>query len=140
MKKKKIAKKLSAIKKKKFLRKRNDKKKELVIYIFNVVEDEWSFISSIQPLDKRYENINELNNGADCYLFSNAAHDEFIYISPIKIDNSFKKYFQTVCKNNNVDILIPIRKTGLVCKDLYTDKILFNNLLKKAKKYKKVKL
>ena len=113
---------------------------ELVIYIFNVVEDEWSFISSIQPIEKRYEAINSQNDASECYLFANAANEEFIYISPVKISNSFKKYFQSVCNTKKVDILVPNRKTGLVCKDLYTDKYLFNDLIKKAKKYNKVTL
>ena len=89
MKKKKLVRHIKLRTKEKHIKRNRYITKELVIYVFNVVEDEWSFVSSIQPLEKRFENINELNNGADCYLFSNAAHDEFIYISPIKIDNSF---------------------------------------------------
>lgn len=126
--------------KKKFSRVKHVNRNELVIYIFNVVEDEWSFISSIQPIEKRFESINSQNNAAECYLFANASNEEFIYISPVKISNSFKRYFQSVCNNNKVDIVVPLRKTGLVCKDLYTDKTLFNDLIKKAKKYKKVTL
>ncbi len=129
--------------KKKSIRKRHRKilkttKNELIIYIFNVVEDEWSFISAIQPIEKRFESINSSNNAAECYLFANSHNEEFIYISPIKISNTFKKYFQSLCKAKKVDVLVPIRKTGLVCKDLYTDKFLFNDLIKKAKRYKKL--
>lgn len=140
MKKKKTARQSKLKIKKRLNQKKKDSKKELVIYVFNVVEDEWSFLSSIQPLEKRFESMNISNFGADCYLFSNAAHEEFIYISPVKISNSFKKYFHAICNVKRADILVPIRKTGLVCKDLYTDKILFNDLVKKAKKYKKIKL
>ena len=45
------------------------RKKELIIYIYNVVEDEWSFLSSIQPIEKRYSLINDCNLSSECYLF-----------------------------------------------------------------------
>src|SRR3989344_7059954 len=83
--------------KKKLSKTKRVNRNELVIYIFNVVEDEWSFTSAIPPLEKRYEAINALNNASECYLFANASNQEFIYISPVKISNSFKKYFQGIC-------------------------------------------
>lgn len=126
--------------KKKLIKKRSKVKNELVVYVFNVVEDEWSFVSSIQPVEKRFETITSMNYAAECYLFANASENEFIYISPIKISNSFKKYFQNICNNKKVDIFVPQRKTGLICKDLYTDKTLFNDFIKKIKKYKKISL
>ena len=67
-------------------------KKDLTIYIYNVVEDEWSFLSSIQPIEKRYDLINDCNLSSECYLFANASESEFIYISPIEISNNFKNY------------------------------------------------
>ncbi|MBI5127111.1 hypothetical protein HZA76_01490 [Candidatus Roizmanbacteria bacterium] len=126
--------------KKVFLRKLKKEKKELVIYIYNVVEDEWSFLSAIQPIEKRFELINECNDTSECYLFANASEKEFIYISPIEISNNFKNYFQSITNNKKVDIYVPQKRTGLICKDLYTDKQLFSDLIQKAKKYKKVKL
>lgn len=113
---------------------------ELVIYIYNVVEDEWSFMSAIQPIEKRFEMINDCNSSSECYLFANASENEFIYISPIEIPNSFRNYFQSITNNKKVDIFVPQKRTGLICKDLYTDKQLFGDLIQKAKKYKKVKL
>jgi len=115
-------------------------KKELTIYIYNVVEDEWSFLSSIQPIEKRYQMIYECNLSAECYLFANASETEFIYISPIEITNAFKNYFQSITSNKKVEIFIPQNRTGLICKDLYNDKELFGNIIRRAKKSKKVKL
>jgi hypothetical protein len=113
---------------------------ELTIYLYNVVEDEWSFLSSIQPIEKRYEMISDCNISSECYLFSNSSTAEFIYISPIEISNQFKNYFQSISSNKRVEIHVPQMRTGLICKDLYTDKELFGNLVRKAKKYKKVTL
>lgn len=115
-------------------------KKELTIYIYNVVEDEWSFLSSIQPIEKRYDLINDCNLSSECYLFANAGESEFIYISPIDIPNSFKNYFQSITANKKVDIYVPQMKTSLICKDLYTDKQLFGEIVSKAKKYNRVTL
>lgn len=136
--KKKVLKKLP----KKNIKKKSVKaiKKDLVIYIYNVVEDEWSFLSAIQPIEKRFEMINDCNSSSECYLFANASESEFIYISPIEISSSFRNYFQSLTNNKKVDIFVPQKRTGLICKDLYTDKQLFGELIQKAKKYKKIKL
>jgi hypothetical protein len=115
-------------------------KKELTIYIYNMAEDEWSFLSSIQPIEKRYEFITDCNIYSESYLFANASESEFIYISPVEISNSFKNYFQLLTSNKKVDIYVPQTKTSLICKDLYTDKQLFGEIVSKAKKYKKVTL
>lgn len=126
--------------KKKMGKKSPSRKKELTIYIYNVVEDEWSFLSSIQPIEKRYDLINDCNLSSECYLFANASESEFIYISPIEIPNSFKNYFQSITANKKIDIYVPQIKTSLICKDLYTDKQLFGEIISRAKKYRKVTL
>jgi len=126
--------------KKKVSKKPPSRKKELTIYIYNVVEDEWSFLSSIQPIEKRYQMINDCNISSECYLFSNASESEFVYISPIEISNTFKNYFQSITNNKKVDIYVPQMKTALICKDLYTDKQLFGEIINRAKKYHKVTL
>jgi len=113
---------------------------ELLIYIYNVVEDEWSFLSSIKPIDKRYQMITDCNMSSECYLFANSSEMEFIYISPLEISSQFKNYFQEVSGNKKVEIYVPQMRTGLICKDLYTDKELFGNLIRRAKLYKKVTL
>lgn len=113
---------------------------EMTIYLYNVVEDEWSFLSSIQPIEKRYEMISDCNKSSECYLFANSSTTEFVYISPIEISSQFKNYFQQISGNRKVEIHVPQMRTGLICKDLYNDKELFGNLVRKAKKYKKVTL
>ena len=119
---------MKKIKKVKFRRKtpfkKNKQKKiktsnrnELTIYLYNVVEDEWSFLSSIQPIEKRYEMISDCNMSSECYLFSNSSQSEFIYISPIEIGGTFKNYFQSISANKKVEIFVPTMRTGLICKD-----------------------
>ena len=74
------------------------KTKELIIYIYNIVEDEWSFLSSMQPISKRYEMINDCNVYTECYLFANSEVNEFVYISPLEISENFINYFHPKSK------------------------------------------
>lgn len=126
------------------IKKNNSKKKhnhnELVVYIYNVVEDEWSFITAISGEEKRKEEIENCNSSAECYLFANADEKEFTYISPKPISTTFKKYFQDLVGITKIDILVPKKGSGLICKDFFNDKELFKRFLKKARRYKKVTL
>jgi hypothetical protein len=125
---------------KKKVNKKPPLKKELVVYIYNIVEDEWLFLSSVQPRSKRYEMMSDCNVYAECYLFTNSQESEFVYVSPLDIPNNFVKYFQSVTANKKIDVMVPKMRTGLICKDLYIDKELFRSLVKTAKKYEKIKL
>ncbi len=116
------------------------KNKVLVIYIYNIVEDEWSFLSSVQPESKKHEMMNDCNVYTECYLFTNSQESEFTYISPLDVSNNFINYFQSVTSNKKINVIVPKMQTGLICKDLFSDKELFQNLVKTAKKYKKIKL
>jgi len=113
---------------------------ELVVYIYNIVEDEWSFISAISDKEERKKEIENSNSSAESYLFANANEDAFIYVSPKPISFAFKRYFQDLIGAKKIDILVPKKISGMVCKDFYNDKVLFNKFIKKAKRYKKVKL
>ena len=116
------------------------KKNDLVVYIYNIVEDESSFLSSVQPRSKRNEMINDCNVYTECYLFTNSQESKFIYISPLDISNNFINYFQSVTANKKINVMVPKMRTGLICKDLYTDKELFGSLVRIARKYNKIKL
>lgn len=113
---------------------------ELVVYIYNIVEDEWSFISAISDKEQRRKEIENSNSSAESYLFANADEEEFMYVSPKSISFAFKKYFQDLVGAKKIDIVVPKKLSGLVCKDFYNDKPLFNQFIKKARRYKKVTL
>lgn len=113
---------------------------ELVVYIYNIVEDEWSFISAISDKEQQKREVENSNSSAESYLFANADEEEFMYVSPKPISFAFKKYFQDLVGAKKIDIVVPKKITGLVCKDFYNDKPLFNHFIKKARRYKKVTL
>ncbi|MFA5136451.1 MAG: hypothetical protein WC489_03595 [Patescibacteria group bacterium] len=119
------------------------KKNELLVYIYNVVEDEWAtYLSAITDKQKRLYEVENCNSTAECYLFANSDEDEFIYVSPKKVSASFKKYFQNLVGAKKIEILVPSpeKKTGHICRDLFNDKTAFNALVKKARRYKKMVL
>ena len=122
------------------MKKKKHNHNELVVYIYNVVEDEWSFITTISDKEERKKEIESCNSSAECYLFANADENEFTYISPKPISSEFKKYFQKLVGATKIDILVPKIDSHLICKDFYNDKTLFNKFVKKAKKYKRVSL
>jgi len=113
-------------------------REQLLVYIYNVVEDEWSYISSITDKEERHQEIERDNNTAECYLFANADKDELLYISPKTITPSFKSYFQKLVGAQRIEVMVPKKDSGLICKDLYNDTTTFNKLMKKAKRYKKI--
>lgn len=113
---------------------------ELVVYIYNIVEDEWSFISALSDKEEQRNEIESCNSSAESYLFANADEEEFVYVSPKRISFGFKKYFQDLVGAKKIEIVVPKKVSGLVCKDLYNDKVLFNRFIKKARRYKKVTL
>jgi len=129
----------SADKKKLNIRYRKNRN-ELVVYIYNIVEDEWSFISAISDKEQRKKEIENGNSSAESYLFANADEEEFMYVSPKSISFAFKKYFQDLVGAKKIDIVVPKKVSGLVCKDFYNDKPLFKQFIKKARRYKKVTL
>jgi len=130
----------ASLNKKTILTKKKHNHNELVVYIYNVVEDEWSFISTISDKEERRTEVENCNSSAECYLFANADENEFTYISPKPISSEFKKYFQRLVGATKIDILVPRNNSHLICKDFYNDKVLFNRFIKKAKRYQKVTL
>jgi len=120
-------------------KKKNGRNREqLLVYIYNVVEDEWSYISSITDKEERHQEIERDNNTAECYLFANADKDELLYVSPKTITPSFKLYFQKLVGAQRIEVMVPKKDSGLICKDLYNDAVTFNKLVTKAKRYKKI--
>jgi len=118
----------------------NGHKKDLLVYIFNVVEDEWPFIESLADPQKQKEAIEESQNANSCYFLSTAIENSFIYISPKKIFPQFQTYAQKLMNYKEGEILVPRAKTNLICQDLIFDQKIFSHLVKKAKDYRRLVL
>ena len=106
--------------------------KKAFLYIYNSIEEEWDFISSHKKSEQK-KLIHDSNRFADCYLFANSLLPSFTYISPIKIDDEFKKYFESI-SNSKCTILKPKEKTPFICENIVTDTDVFSTIVAEAKK------
>jgi hypothetical protein len=113
---------------------------ELVVYLYNVVEDEWSFISSLSnPIDQAKE-IDSSRTGVDTYFLGYANGQNLLFISPIKISQDFQQYTKDLTNYKYTQILTPKAKSHLLCLDLINDTEAYAQLLKEAKKHTKLTL
>lgn len=96
----------------------------LPLYIFNSVEDEWRFNRSFQSSYLL----------SDSYLYMNVHTPHSILITPIPVSAQFKEYVESLAEVK-ITTYSPIHKTHSICKNIIADKIVFNKLIKQAKKY-----
>lgn len=113
---------------------------DLAVYVFNAVEDEWSFISTISHESEKLDFIEDDESAADCYFLSEATESNFVYISPKPLSDAFVAYAQSLFKYKDGEIIVPQSRTHLICEDLLRDSKAFLTLVSKAKQYKRVVL
>jgi hypothetical protein len=115
--------------------------KNITVYIYNVVEDEWSFVNAYSDSVRLVEDIEHMENTSDCFFLAMAAAEtEFIYISAKPIAVEFQAYAQTLGKYKNGIIINPDAKTHQLCLDLLEDQTAFNQLVNLLKNFQQVTL
>jgi len=107
-------------------------KKTHSVFIYNPIEDEWPFISSL-PLRKQKDYIESSNRFADCYLFANASLPSFTLITPIQLDSEFISYFQTL-SGSSCTVLTPRSTSPFLCESIVNDSLIFKQLIQESKK------
>lgn len=122
------------------LEKENGKKNELVVYIFNIVEDEWSFISTVADEGKKLSLIADCEDAADCYFLSMATKQDFVYISPKPISPEFRDYAQQLLGFKQSEVIVPKLRSHLICDDFLKDSSSFISFITRAKEYKRITL
>lgn len=118
----------------------NGKKGDLTVYVFNAVEDEWSYIATVADERKRLELIADCEDAADAYFLAAATNNDFIYISPKPFSELFINYVRSIFKYRNGEVLVPKLRTHLVCNDFTQDAACFLALVTKARDYRRVML
>lgn len=113
---------------------------DLIAYVYNIVEDEWPFISSLVDPTKRMNEIRRDEENVDCFFLSIAIESDFVFISPIPISNDFQSYAKELLKFKNSEVIVPKSKTHLICDDLLMDSSSLTTLIEKAKYYKRLVL
>ncbi len=114
------------------------KKLEKVVYIFNLSEDVWPFISAISDDTARKNEIEENANLTDRDLFSIAQESEAIFISPKPIHPKFLEYYNTLFGNRKLTVFVPKSHSGEICNDILEDRAIFAELVKAANSVRKL--
>ncbi len=100
------------------------------VYISNISEDVWSFISQITDAATRQFEINENARISDHDLFAFAGHHNSLIILPQTPDPDFINYFTRLFRTRNLLVRWPRQHTGQTCLDLLADKQLLNFIKK----------
>jgi hypothetical protein len=103
----------------------------LTLYVFNGVEHEWEFISSLATASQKKDAIRASNDIADTYLFSNP-QSTCIFVSPIHFNSSFISYAESLL-HSQYTVIVPSGTSHLVCKNLIEDQKGMNRILEIAK-------
>ncbi|OGY18060.1 MAG: hypothetical protein A2784_05100 [Candidatus Chisholmbacteria bacterium RIFCSPHIGHO2_01_FULL_48_12] len=91
------------------------------VYIANLSEDVWPFISAISDPSARAAEIEENANLADRDLFALTPEDHLIFITPKHVTPEFLNYYQTLTKNRHVQVLVTKQHSGTICQDILAD-------------------
>ncbi len=108
------------------------------LYISNLSEDVWSFISEISDLEARLREINENSLLSDRDLLSFAGKDNIRMILPQSIEPLFWEYNTKLFGKKNADVWVPKQNTGQICKDILADEKLLEKICAFAHTSKKL--
>lgn len=103
---------------------------ETLVYIFNMSEDVWPFISAMSDNRTRLYEIEENVYLSDLRLFLFAGESgEVVFVSPTAISSGFYEYFQTLFGTKKIQFLVPKRHSGVICEDILEDRKLTEALV-----------
>jgi len=119
----------------------SDKKHNVAVYIFNMSEDVWSFISAMSDADARSAEIVENGYLGDSRMFQFADVDtDVLYITPQGVSERFLEYFRTLFPRTHITVLTTGQHSGVICEDILHDPSIMNALIEAANSSKKLTL
>lgn len=110
------------------------------IYIFNMSEDVWPFISEISKTQDREYEIQENSRLSDRDLLSFSGEDNIIMVLPSEPNPDFLNYYYELFDKQNFRILVPKIHTGEICKDVLNDQNVLNTIIEAANSTRKINL
>jgi Pre ATP-grasp domain len=102
------------------------------VYIFNLSEDVWPFISAMSDKHRQKLEIEENADLGDRDLFSFCAEESMIFVLPRPVDQAFFDYFTTLFGKRNFRILVPKSHSGVICEDIMHDENIMQALVDAA--------
>jgi hypothetical protein len=102
------------------------------VYIFNMSEDVWPFITAMSDKKKQQLEIEENADLGDRDLFSFCGEDNMIFILPRPVGQLFLDYYTSIFGKKNFRVLVPKTHTGVICEDIQRDESVMQELEKAA--------
>jgi len=100
------------------------------IYIWNMSEDVWPFISSISDESTRKAEIEENASLGDRELFSLAGDDNVLFITSKAVSRQFLEYYTKLFGNKNFRVLVTKFYSGAICDDILRDGEVFDAIVR----------
>ncbi len=118
-----------------------EKKHNVSVYIFNMSEDVWPFISAMSDANAKSAEILENVYLGDLRLFQFADEDsEFLYITPHGVSEQFLTYYRMLFPNTHISVLTTGQHSGVISDDILHDSSIMNALIDAANASKKLTL
>jgi len=118
-----------------------EKKHSVLVYIFNMSEDVWPFISAMSDANARSAEIVENAYLGDVRLFQFAGeNDEVLYITPQGINEAFLEYFRSLFGPKKITVLTTGQHSGVICDDILHDPSIMNALVEAANSSKRLSM
>jgi len=118
----------------------NKQNNEITLYVYNVVEDEWSFISALSNPIEQAREIESSRSSVDTFFLGYANGSHLLFISPIEISREFQDYARSITNYKSTEVITPKARTHLLCQDLIHDSETFNRIVEQVRDCKKVTL
>lgn len=101
---------------------------EMTVYVANMSEDVWPFISSIS--DKRMFAFEIEDNAhlGDRDIFAVAPNGGILCVLPRQISQEYFSYYKSIMNVTNVQVAVPQKHTGEICEDILRDERVMQGL------------
>lgn len=117
----------------------SDKKHNVLVYIFNMSEDVWPFISAISDANAKSAEIVENVYLGDMRMFQFAGeNDDVLYITPQGVSDQFLEYFRTLFPQTHLSVLTTGQHSGVTSDDILHDSSIMSALVEAANSSKKL--
>lgn len=118
-----------------------EKKHNVIVYIFNMSEDVWPFISAMSDPKARSAEIVENAYLGDSRMFQFAGEDsDVVYITPQRVSDTFLEYYHDLFPQTHMTVLTTAQHSGVLCDDILQDPSIMDALVEAANSSKKLTL
>lgn len=119
----------------------SEKKHNVLVYIFNMSEDVWPFITAMSNPDAKSAEIVENGYLGDSRMFQFAGEkDEVLYITPQSVSDQFLSYYHELFPDTKLTVLTTAQHSGEISEDILHDPSIMNALIEAANSTKKLTL